>query len=254
MDNYFKMCINSCCKEATFLLQLSMFNKNPILQYDSILNENPNTVVPSKSVIPEWYKKITTIGVKEQINEDTRTLLKMCMPFMDSLSIGYMITLPYDLYVKNVDNSPFIIWRDGVEQTPHWRSMVANENIVPAGHFPLEYVWNACVSIKIPKGYSMIATHPFNRHDLPFTTLTGIVEGDFAMASNGAIPFFIRKGFEGLIPQGTPIIQLIPFLQQSWESHKKDGLVEEGANNFKASKLVFSGWYKKKYWNRKDYT
>ena len=66
MDNYFKMCINSCCKEATFLLQLSMFNKNPILQYDSILNENPNTVVPSKSVIPEWYKKITTIGIKEQ--------------------------------------------------------------------------------------------------------------------------------------------------------------------------------------------
>jgi hypothetical protein len=231
-----------------------MFNKKPILQYDSVLDEHPNTVVPSKSVIPEWYKNIPTLGVKEQIGENEQTMLKKCMPFIDALSIGYMITLPYDLYVRNFENSPFLTWRDGIEHTPSWRSRVANENLVPADHFPMEYVWNACVSIKVPKGYSMIATHPFNRHDLPFTTLTGIVEGDFAMVPNGSFPFFIRKEFEGLIPQGTPIIQLIPFLQQSWESDKKDGLVEEGINNAKASRLVFSGWYKKKYWNRKDYT
>jgi hypothetical protein len=73
------------------------------------------------------------------------------------------------------------------------------------------------------------------------------------MSSSGAIPFYIRKGFEGLIPQGTPIIQLIPFLQESWKSKKTDGLIEEGANNNKASLLVFSGWYKNKFWNRKDY-
>ena len=221
-----------------------MFNKTPILQYDSILDENPYTVVSSKSVVPDWYKKIPNLTVNQQVQDEDANRIKKCMPFIDALSIGYMVTLPYDLYVQNVNNAPYLVWNKILGETgaPSWRNKVAHEKLVPEGYFPMEYTWNPCVSIKIPKGYSMIATHPFNRHDLPFTTLTGVIEGDFAMYSGGAIPFYIRKGFEGLIPQGTPIVQLIPFLQESWKSKKTDGLVEEGVNNNKASLLVFSGW------------
>ena len=31
-------------------------------------------------------------------------------------------------------------------------------------------------------------------------------------------PFLLKKNFEGLIKQGTPIIQVIPFKRESWKS------------------------------------
>ena len=230
-----------------------MFSKKPILQYDSVLDENPNTVVPSKSVLPDWYKKIPKVTLKQEIDDRDVNLIKKCRPFLDAFSMGYMITLPYDLYVKDVDDVPYLMWKGGLEHTPSWRSRVGHEKLVPDGHFAREYVWNTCVSIKIPKGYSLIATHPFNRNDLPFTTITGVIDGDFVMYAHGEIPFYIKQGFEGLIPQGTPIIQVIPFLQQSWESKQTDGLVEEGENHHKLANLVFSAPYKHKFWKRKEY-
>ena len=33
-------------------------------------------------------------------------------------------------------------------------------------------------TFEMPAGYSLLITHPFNRHDLPFVTLTGLVDAD----------------------------------------------------------------------------
>jgi hypothetical protein len=98
-----------------------------------------------------------------------------------------------------------------------------------------------------------LATHPLNRHDLPFITLTGIIDGGVVMQSRGNFPFYIKEGFEGIIPKGTPIIQLIPFRQENWKSKKRVGLIEEGKkHNFLASSVI-SDWYKKTFWIRKKY-
>jgi hypothetical protein len=35
---------------------------------------------------------------------------------------------------------------------------------------------------------------------------------------SGNIPFFIKEGFSGVIPKGTPIAQVIPFKRESWTS------------------------------------
>ena len=109
------------------------------------------------------------------------------------------------------------------------------------------------VAINIPKNYSILFTHPLNRHDLPFTTLSGIVDSGLITSPTGSVPFYIKENFEGLIPQGTPIAQLIPIRQESWSSKIKNGLVEKSLKQTISSNLVFSGWYKKNIWKRKNY-
>jgi hypothetical protein len=70
-------------------------------------------------------------------------------------------------------------------------------------------------AIKTPKGYSTMFIQPMHRES-PFTILPGIVDTDTYTAPIN-FPFIINDlKFEGLIPKGTPIAQVIPFKRDSW--------------------------------------
>src|SRR5262249_784850 len=72
-------------------------------------------------------------------------------------------------------------------------------------------------TIEVPPGFSLLITHPINRHDLPFTTLTGLVDCDRYI--DNFINFPARwsdPAFEGVLPRGTPFAQCIPVKGQSW--------------------------------------
>jgi hypothetical protein len=99
----------------------------------------------------------------------------------------------------------------------------------------------------------MLITHPLNRHDLPFTTLSAVVDGGLVLDPNGNIPFYIKKDFEGVIPKGTPIIQIIPFFQENWSSKKIKNLTKKGDQHGKMSASILFGWYKKTFWTKKHY-
>ena len=229
---------------------IDMFRKKPVLQYESAIDSYPNIITPTRTHVPEWYKKIPKWKNNEVFNAEEQNFqhsLKQCIPFLDSLSSGYVITLPQDLYVKQINNCPYITWKnlDSSMFPPSWRNSVSDENLVPNGYYPTEYIWQPGVALTIPLGYSMLMTHPFNRFDLPFITLSAIVDGGLVMNSRGNVPFYIKKDFEGVIPKGTPIIQIIPFLQQPWSSKKTKGLVKKGMQDRAESQSIISGWYKK---------
>ena len=180
--------------------------------------------------------------------------VKFCMPFFDSLSIGYIITLPIDIYVKLDENkNPHIVSRDMTPVTPLLRSNTSDGVPVFEKNNGCEFVWKFGASFSIPKGYSMLITHPLNRYDLPFTTYSGVVDGDMIMQPFGNVPFTLNQDFEGIIKQGTPIAQIIPFLQQNWNSVKVDGYAALGDQNNVRSSAVISGWYKKTFWTKKKY-
>jgi hypothetical protein len=80
-----------------------------------------------------------------------------------------------------------------------------------------------------------------------------VVDGGFVTNPIGSLPFYIKDGFEGVIPQGTPIAQIIPFRQENWSSKIANGLVNIGKKHGEQSKAVLSGWYKKTFWTRKNY-
>jgi hypothetical protein len=231
-----------------------IFKRKPILEYESGIDFYPNMIVPAKTTVPEWYKKIPKWENNEmfEMGKGFNITIKHCMPFMDSLTTGYMIVLPNDLYVKNDNGKPFITW-NLADFPPASRNNVASLELVPFGHHATEFVWHTGVANTIPVGYSAIITHPLNRHDLPFTTLSGIVDGGIILSGAGNIPFYIKKDFEGIIPAGTPILQIIPFLQENWSSKIKKGLFEKGRLTTKKSGSFIYGWYKKTFWTRKKY-
>jgi len=234
---------------------IDMFRKKPVLQYESAIDVYPNIVTPAKNHIPDWYKEIPRWKNNEIFDMNTgsfNTTIKQCMPFLDSLTIGYMIVLPNDLYVKNNNGKPYITWKGG-DFGPNARSELSTLNLVPTSHHPTEFTWQSGVSITIPSNYNAIFTHPLNRHDLPFTTVSGVIDGGFVMYPRGNIPFFIKEGFEGIINQGTPIIQIIPFRKENWHSKIKNGLVKLGYDEEKKGKSLINGFYKKTYWTRKKY-
>ena len=229
--------------------------KKPLLKYESTVEVYPNIVIPAKKNIPEWYKKIPKVDNNEifTFEEGFKKTVKNCIPFLDSLTTGYNVVLPYDIYVKNDSlEMPKIVCQNA-KFPPSSRDKVADLNIVPFEHHLIEFTWKINTAIAVPLGYSFLVTHPLNRNDLPFTTLSGIVDGGLVMDPCGNLPFYIKKGFEGIIPQGTPIAQIIPFKQEIWNSKIEKGLVQKGLQDSQKSLSVIFGWYKKNIWTRKKY-
>jgi len=234
---------------------ISMFKKKPVLEYESALEHYQDSIVPTKKYIPEWYKKIPKWKNNQMFNEnmETNPTIKLCMPFLDCFTTGYVIVLPYDIHVSKNEDQPTISWPVSVKNPPGIRKNVADEKLIPYGHYPVEFTWNYCVSYKIPKGYSALFTHPLNRNELPFTTISGIIDGGIVMSAHGNAPFYIKKNFEGIIPRGTPIAQLILFRQENWKSKKINGLTKIGEMQNSLGQNVFFGWYKKTFWTSKKY-
>ena len=208
---------------------------------------------PAKSNLPKWYKDSQRyIGNKKQFVPRGTKTIKECSPFLDALTIGYQILLPVDIIVEQKDGFPFFTWGLSTETFVEVRPEdVVGKLPVPKGYSHCFPAFKLKTDFRIPKGRSILLTHPLNRTDLPFLSLSGIV--DSGVLHGGSFPFFMQEGFEGLIPQGTPVAQILPFKRESWSLVKEEGLDNVAALHGEKSNAVFSGWYKKNFWVKKDY-
>jgi hypothetical protein len=213
---------------------------------------------PTRTVIPQWYKDMGRwIGGSPNIRElSSNNTGKQCVPFLDALSFGYVIRLHTDIQVKRDPNvsTPYLTWK--VPPNPViYREHGGIAGIpVPPGHDPENWAFLSRFGFKVPKGYSVLVTHPLNRFDLPFTTTSGIMDAD-SYFSEGSLPFFLKSDFEGIIERGTPIAQLIPFKKESWESEVSyDDKLKAASEQVKFdANSVLSGYYKKMFWNKKTF-
>jgi hypothetical protein len=208
----------------------------------------------SKSFIPEWFKKTDRLAPKSDKNVLPLNLtFKACSSFSDSFISGYMMPLAQDIAIKQTEFGPSITWGNNSINILSVRDKSANYLLpVPEGFSETHFAWTTNHLIKIPKGYSALLTHPLNRYDLPFITLSGIVDGDFSLSS-GDIPVFFNKTFEGIIKAGTPILQIILFKSENWNSEFDNSIVDESYLNSIKSKNHAFGWYKENIWKKKTY-
>lgn len=231
-----------------------MFNNKNILKHAS-LNDNFPDVVSAKRVVPDWYKDAAKLsdGNKEIKRLPASLGFKYCSPFGDSFLTGYIIPLAVDIAVEQTEGGPSISWADREDKYLELRSTESNPTLpTPSGYSSSQFTWLTQHMIKIPKGYSALITHPLNRFDLPFITLSGIIDGEFVL-HNGNIPVYFNTTFEGIIKSGTPIIQVIPFKRESWSSEIDKTILTDGRNNGKKSQMSAFGWYKQSHWHKKTY-
>jgi len=211
---------------------------------------------PSRKYIPNWYKKAEKfVGGKPIINpydDKGTTTVKACFPFLDAFTTGYTIELCQDIQVSIIDGQPHINWLTE-PVTVAQRSIDQLQGMaIGKEYHKINFSWKEIFYIKLPKNYSLLVTHPLNHFDLPFTTMSGVVDADEIM-TKGNVPFLLKKDFEGIIPKGTPIMQLIPFKRDNWYSEIDDNLISEGQEKSISARRVISGWYKNNVWNKKSY-
>jgi hypothetical protein len=209
-------------------------------------------IEPAKKFFPNWLKnidrfydgssKIKILGWSSNIG------VKSCSPFTDTFTSGYMISLHCDLLVENYEGDQKISWRHELVPVTTREFNLIKDIPSPNNFSHFEYAWELFYRIKLPKGYSALFTHPLNRLDLPFFTASGIVDADYGMGGGG-VSFCIDKGFEGIIPAGTPIVQIFPFKRDDWKSKYLNNPKEIVWN---PRENVF-GWYKKNVWKKKFY-
>jgi len=233
-----------------------MFNKKNILKHSVNFLGQPQ-IFPAKEVIPKWYKdteRIVNLENKKILNIlPLKKSFKACLPFLESLQTGYMIPLSVDIAVKQTEGGPSITYQELFKKPIILRDDYQNNKLpTPNGYSNLHFAWDLHVSFKIPKGYSALVTHPLNRFDLPFLTLSAIIDGEFVVPG-GNMPVFFNNSFEGIIEAGTPIAQIVLFKTENWSNILDQSLNEEASvNNIKSGSSAI-GWYKKNIWKKKSF-
>lgn len=214
-----------------------------------------STPAPAKNFTPEWLKAIPNLPHPYDDNP------KRCVPFMDALNHGYIQELTCDVKVRCTgkdqegnDIVEFIYPFELIEPLGSKRDKGGKKNLLPKfpGYYRSEQHWNSIWEPHTPKGFSTLYCHPLNRLDLPFTTLAGIIDTD-VYPIPGPIPFLVKEGFEGLIPAGTPIYQIIFVKRENWKSKKGKFDSSFLSKTVFAVKRYFSGGYKRTFWTKKSF-
>lgn len=215
--------------------------------------------MPAKKYIPDWYKNIKNekelnILDNGKVDDSETSGIKRCIPFLDGFTSGYIQETWTDIYIKDLGEEGVKI---AFPQGPtiidtRQRVSIKISNI----YHPTEFIWKSQWTPKLPKGYSALFITPQNRLDLPFTCSAGIIDADnfYGLPKNGGnYPFFIQKGFNGIIPVGTPMYQIIPFKRENWKSVVSEFNEDLIYKSLHSVARYFMNGYKKVHWQRKSY-
>ena len=212
--------------------------------------------VPASKMVPDWFKNLpiyTNTDVQECIGHDggTNLTMKSCMPALDSFMTGYMLTLPCDIiFVDPTKYKNRVLWEVSWQVISSHNSKQVG-GMAPLGYEEHPFKWEGVWEVHMPKGYSFLITHPFYRYDLPFMTTTAVVDGDnYTRPLN--LPFFLKQGFVGTIPKGTPIAQIIPIKREVWH-HTVSGYNADSQYTLDSLKTSIFRSYKDRWWNKKSY-
>lgn len=231
---------------------------------------NSHTPEPSKNTIPEWFtsadkhKKMPN-GLYELglFMEDGKQIVervlswKSCPALLDAVLSGYILKTPVDININQVDGKPVIV---NAEECSYFCGIRGYQDGFPTpdGYENLQLNWIVNWMPKVPEGYTTLWTHPLNAFDLPFISVSGFIDTE-SYIQKGKLPFFIKKDFEGVIPAGTPYIQVFPIKNEKWEMDLKSYTEEEieqndimDFNEYNPQNSSKSN-YKKKFWVKKQY-
>lgn len=207
---------------------------------------------PAKHYLPDWYKNIERFhGGKPVIEngEVKNNSVKSCYPFYDASISGYIQETWCDIYIEEKNGQIFANY----SSHPVILSIRGKPAIkIYDTFYDVELTWKVPWFPKMPKGWSVIFTSPMNRIDLPFYSPQGIVDCDqFFHAPYGNYPFYLKKGFTGLIPKGTPMYQITPIKREKWKSSnlEYDEIWQKKKIYEKSS--YFFGAYKRFFHNKK---
>jgi hypothetical protein len=235
-----------------------MKNKKEIV-FTNILGHDFYPPKLAKNEIPEWYKKtLPYINNSKIINEriETPSTIKKCMPVFDAMTAGYILYTQVDVQVtQKKENGEVFKEFKWPSQNPIEFHPVQQAPLHPKRDEHPYFKWINPYLVTTPTGYSTLFLPPLHNPNPIFTILEGIVDTD-TLKAPVSFPFtFNNKDWEGLIPAGTPMAQIIPIKRDIWQ-HKFGSKKEIKEMEILAAKLktIFFNRYKNFLWQKKEYT
>ncbi len=172
--------------------------------------------VPAAQALPDWLRAMPSEAESPALGGMAVRTLKHCPPLIDALSLGVLMPLACDLRIAP---GPVIEWDWPFPALPeallgrspvgaHVPEQAAGAPLPLDGAMALKFMnfW----TLEAPPGWSVLFTHPLNREELPFRTLSGVVDCD--AFGDGLVHFpaiWTDPDFSGVLPAGTPVAQAI---------------------------------------------
>ncbi len=172
----------------------------------------------ARQALPDWLRAMPMMAQSAMHDGPVRTV-KQCPPFIDAMRAGFVMTLACDLHYA--DGTFTWDWpypdAPGHPTAPlnfHAAGQVSGAPF--GGDNLIKFIgfW----TIELPQGWSLLATHPYNRPDLPFQTLTGMVDSDRFNQIGLLFPArWLDPGRPCTLQAGTPVAQCIPVPREPLE-------------------------------------
>ena len=191
-------------------------------------------IVPASKVLPDWYKNMLYRYPEEGQKIWDAPTVKACLPFFDALTQGYIIPLWADLYVsieltEDGTSQPAFTWGlngDAIisshSPTQTRDVPIMKKSLGGGPAFKFESPW----VIETPKDYSTLFVPPLNNAHPFFQVVSAIVSTDnYPNAVNFPFIWMGPEDWEGILPQGTPIVQVIPFKRDDF-NHEIEAITE----------------------------
>jgi len=215
---------------------------------------------PAIKTLPKWFKDQVPYENNRWVNDETIAIrdytsnatFKKCVPLLDSMSSGYIVPLFADVQVKSAE-VPEIYWKT-INPVFQMHGLGTKKMVPPEGYNSQVFKYLNCWIPQTPKGYSCLITSPFGHNDLVFRAIPAIVDTDSSTLEL-VFPVWVKDNFDGIVEKGTPVVQIIPFKRDDWDStfdyfendvYKK--IIEEKHFN---STMV--GHYLKNHWSKKKF-
>jgi len=221
---------------------------------------------PSIQASPKWFRdmeKFYGIDESASIHARQKGTIRDCPAVNDAVFSGYTVYLPADVFIDatgsevKFDTGSF--GNGSRIRDAGFEFITLHDPLATSGYqsmfdfHPQTLKWQTYWGVKTDEGYSSLFTQPVHRTDLPFHMVTAIVDTD-KFGTREPYGFFIKRGFKGIIPRGTPILQVFPFKREDWQMEIVEPDGKDYHRNNQQIQSVFTQPYKKLFWQRKKYS
>ncbi|MEL7253257.1 MAG: hypothetical protein AAGL23_03720 [Pseudomonadota bacterium] len=175
--------------------------------------------VPAGQALPDWLKDMPGEIESDSLGGAPIRTLKHCPPMIDAMRLGILILNPVDLHVKDGEVSwdwdPPVMPDSAITRAPIGVHVPEQTTGSPleTDHLILKFInfW----TLATEPGWSLHFHHPAGYPNLPFQTLSGVVDTDLFADGYVHFPALLRMDFDGVIAKGTPVAQVVPVRKEA---------------------------------------
>lgn len=204
---------------------------------------------PAFKCLPDWLKSMPP-------RRDDFPTAKRCLPLLDAMYQGYIIKAHCDVDVEIDDKGNMnTSYTSPVDPMSTHRMSTSVEFLQSVdSSFTHTFKWYSPWTVKTPKGYSCIYTHPANGGIKEIQFMTSRVDTD-ELNLCVSLVFYVKKGYRRFkIKQGDPLVQVIPIKREEFELDVRAATKEDMFENEKANwnnTLQKENAYRDHYWHKR---